>query len=147
MLAYIIGVAFVVGVVLMVRHFAQQEKSDRAEGITRYGSSTLKGQTLTIRGVKRQVTSGTRAEVTGAVQEQRRSTVTRTLAGGAALGPVGAIAGHAAKKKTSTSNAMLTIDGDDWADSIPIGAKQYDYQAAVRFAQAVNLAARTSNRR
>ena len=137
---YAFMAVLVIAVVLTARHQFRQTQSDKKVAIVRYGSSTLQGQMLTIAGRIHRVTSGTRAEVVGMVEHGRRSTVTRTVAGGVVAGPVGALAGHAAKKKTATSNAILTIDGDDWAESIPVGTKSYP--EAVAFAQAVNLAAR-----
>ena len=57
------------------------------------------------------------AEVIGSAQEGQRSTVTRTMAGAVAGGGVGAIVGHAAKKKTVASKAVLTINGHNWTHS------------------------------
>jgi hypothetical protein len=142
--SYIFLACFAVLVVAVSRHYIRQTRDDRAEGITRFGSSTLQGKTLTIRGRNYDVTHGTTAEVVGAVERNRRSTVTRTVAGGVVAGPVGALAGHAAKKKAETSTAILAIDGKDWSESIPVGVDSY--ADAVRFAQAIKLAARTSTR-
>jgi hypothetical protein len=141
--AIVIALAVVVGIAVAVAE-ARKHSAERREGITRFGTLTLQGRKLQVRGVTRDVTTATRAEVVGSVQEGRRSTATRTLAGGVAAGPVGALVGHAAKKKTRSSSAVLTIDGDDWADSIPVGPTSY--AEAVRFAQAINLAARSSKR-
>jgi hypothetical protein len=143
-LAYILAIGIVIVAVLTVRHLSKQVKADRASGLTRFGTLTLQGHTLQIRGTSHDVTAGTHAEVVGSVQEGKRSTATRTLVGGVAAGPVGALVGHAAKKKTRSSSAILTVDGDDWAESIQVGPTSY--AAAVRFAQSINLAARKTSR-
>jgi hypothetical protein len=141
--AIVIGLAVLGGIAMAVAQ-VRRDAQERREGVARFGTLTLQGRKLEVRGVTRDVTKGTHAEVVGSVQEGRRSTATRTLAGGVAAGPVGALVGHAAKKKTRSSSAVLTIDGDDWTDSIPVGPTSY--AEAVRFAQAINLAARSSKR-
>jgi hypothetical protein len=139
-LGYLFAVGLVIVAVVTVRQLSKQHKADVASGVTRFGTLTLQGRTLRIRGASYTVTRGTHAEVVGNVSEARRSTATRTLAGGVVAGPVGAIVGHSAKKKTRSSSAILTIDGDEWTESVQVAATSY--AEAVRFAQAVNLAAR-----
>src|SRR4051812_18469064 len=92
-LAALVGVAMaIIGV--------RKQAAERRAGISRFGTSVLEGRTLRIVGTEYNVTQATHAEVTGSVQEGRRSTATRTAAGAVVGGVPGALVGHAAKKKT-----------------------------------------------
>jgi uncharacterized protein YcfJ len=115
---------------------------EHREGIRRFGSFSLKGDQIAVGSQWRDITRDTHAEVHGSVQQGRRSTVTRTAAGAVVGGVPGALVGHTAKKKTRNSSATLTVNGPDWTYTADVPADRY--QEAVRFAQAVNLAARTS---
>jgi hypothetical protein len=144
--AALAGLVLVAVVVAAFVLLLRKVRSDRKAGIHRFGVGRLQGNELRLGGGSYRrtyvVTAGTRAEVVGSAQDARRSTVTRTLAGGVVAGPVGAIAGHAAKKKVTSTTAMLNIDGEDWTESLPVSSS--DYALAVGFAQAINLAARKS---
>jgi uncharacterized membrane protein len=129
------------GVVLFVRQ-AKTDVGEKQQGIQRFGGCVLAGDTIRVGVAAHAVTTSTHAEVLGGVHEGRRSTATRTVAGAAVVGPVGAIVGHAAKKKTRSSSAVLTINGDDWTHTVQV--EPTGYAEAVRFAQAINLAARTN---
>jgi hypothetical protein len=147
--AVVLGVIVVLlavgaGIAIAVSEIRKQS-AERREGIERFGRFVLSDGAIHVGGVAHTVTGDTHAEVIGSVHEGRRSTATRTLAGGVVAGPVGALVGQSAKKKTRSSSAILTIDGDDWAESSQVAATSY--ADAVRFAQAVNLAARTARRR
>ena len=139
-------IAVIVGAFVLA---LRKARSDREAGISRFGVGVLHGNELRLGGGSRQrtyvISVETHAEVIGSAQDARRSTVTRTLAGGVVAGPVGAIAGHAAKKKVKSTAAVLTINGEDWSESLPVPSS--DYAQAVRFAQAINLAARTTQKR
>jgi hypothetical protein len=140
----IIVLAVVVGVAIGISEVRKQ-RVEQAEGIFRYGGCTLDGKTIVVGGEQHPITRETSAEVVGSVSQGRRSTATRTAAGAVVAGIPGALVGHAAKKKTRSSNAMLLLDGLDWSEMIPVGPTSYG--EAVRFAQQVNLAARQSSRK
>lgn len=139
----VIALAVAVGVVLAIRQ-AIQDTAEKQVGVQRFAGFVLRGSRISVGASAYDVTPDTHAEVVGAVQEGRRPTATRTVVGGAVAGPVGAIVGHAAQKKTRSSSALLVVNGDDWTHSVEIDPT--GYSDAVRFAQAVNLAARTSKR-
>jgi hypothetical protein len=141
--AIVFGLLLVAAAVLGIRS-ANNEARERQEGVWRFGSFVLDEGVIRFGVDSRPVTRSTHAEVAGSVTEGRRSTVTRTAAGGVVAGPVGALIGHAAKKKANTSSAVLTINGENWTRSVEVAPTQY--RDAVRFAQAVNLAARRSSR-
>ena len=75
-----------------------------------------------------------------------RSTVTRMGAGTLVAGPLGLLAGAAARKgKTQTVDTRelyLLIEGDDWPDLIKCNPKHG--KKAREFAQQINVAARTA---
>jgi hypothetical protein len=139
----VVVLAVVAGLAIAIAEIRKQS-AERRVGVVRFGACTVDGTVLTIGPRAHEITSATHAEVLGAAQEARRSTVTRTAVGAVVGGVPGALVGHAAKKKTRSSNAVLTIDGDDWTESLPVSAS--GYREAVRFAQAINLAARAGKR-
>jgi hypothetical protein len=140
----ILGVVILLGAVAVGIAWGISEMrktaSERTAGIYRFAICVLGEDEISVGFDTHRVTRDTHAEVVGSAQVGRRSTATRTAAGALVGGVPGALVGHAAKKKTQSSNAVLTIDGPDWTHTVPVPADRYS--DAVQFAQRVNLAAR-----
>jgi|SRR5579871_2119970 len=141
----IVVVAAVVLAIAVAVSEGRKRAAEMAEGIYRFATCVLSPDTIRVAGREYPLTRQTSAEVVGSVAEGRRSTATRTAAGAVVAGVPGALVGHAAKKKTNSSSAMLLLNGTDWSETVSVTAKSYG--DAVRFAQKVNLAARTSRKK
>lgn len=64
--------------------------------------------------------AGVRATIETAGELGRRMSATRTVGGGLLLGPVGAVLGAVAKKKTDDRQVFLLVEGPDFAWAVEV---------------------------
>lgn len=102
-----------------------------------YGGIMMKAGKLSYRG-EYQPVAGVRVRVESAGELQRRSTLTRTAAGGLLFGPAGAIVGALFKKTVDKRELYLLVDGPVFAWAVEVRAS--DGPAARSFAAKVNTA-------
>lgn len=105
-----------------------------------YGSGEVGRQKESGVGYDRVPVEGVTAHVESGTQLEKRVTATRVVAGGALLGPLGAVAGALARKK-SGGESWLTLESDElfWSVEVDRG----DEAKARMFAEKVNRAARS----
>lgn len=87
-----------------------------------------------------QPVAGCRVTVDSAGELQRRSTLTRTVAGALLFGPAGAVVGALFQKQVDLRELYLLVDGERLAWAIPVHPSRG--AAARSFAAKVNDAAR-----
>lgn len=96
-----------------------------------FAGVTLRGDRISYRdGLRREThpVAGVEAWVESAGQIDRRLSATRTAGGLMLLGPLGAVLGAIAKKRTDDRQLFLIVKGPDfgWAAEVALGKKSVD---------------------